>query len=80
MADEFPQFLTTKQAEKFTGLGGLAKRRCTGSGTPPYIRIGGRVVYDRDALIEWMRHHSFRNTSEYSAAQAMADAAAVGAQ
>lgn len=72
MADDLPQFLSTKQAETWTGLRGLAKRRCTGSNSPPFIRVGARVVYDRDSLASWMRQHTFSNTSEFSAAQAMA--------
>jgi len=81
MADQLPQFLSTKEAETRTGLRGLAKRRCTGDNSPPYIRVGSRVVYDRDVLDAWMREHTFRSTSEHSAKAAMAEAAATaGAQ
>jgi hypothetical protein len=32
----------------------LQKKRCTGGG-PPFYRVGGRIAYDRDALLAWGR-------------------------
>lgn len=50
------QFLTTAEAADLLRLAPqtLNKWRCIGGG-PSYLKIGGRVVYDRGALIEWAR-------------------------
>jgi predicted DNA-binding transcriptional regulator AlpA len=74
MAFNDREYLNTKQAEEYSGLGGFAKRRVTGNG-PPFVKIGGRVVYERSAIEAWLRARTFSNTTEQSAAEAIADAA-----
>jgi len=41
----------------------LAKRRVTGD-SPPYIKIGGSVLYDPADVDAWLQSRKFRSTSE----------------
>jgi hypothetical protein len=41
----------------------LAKWRLDGVG-PPYIKVGGRVMYDEDTVEHWMRSRMVKSTSE----------------
>ena len=75
MASDFPEFMNTREAEQYCRLGGFAKRRVTGNG-PPYLKRGSRVLYEKAALDRWLRECTFNNTSEHSAARAMAGGAA----
>jgi len=68
------QYLNTRQAEEYSGLGGFAKRRVTGNG-PPFVKIGERVVYEKSAIDAWLRERTFKHTSECGAAQSVADSA-----
>ena len=43
--------------------GTLANWRTRGTG-PPYIRIGGRVLYDREALFGWLTAKTRTSTTE----------------
>ncbi|MBN2371764.1 MAG: helix-turn-helix domain-containing protein [Vicinamibacteria bacterium] len=45
----------------------LANKRVYGDG-PPYIRAGGRVLYSRRDLDEWLRARRRHSTSEHPAA------------
>jgi excisionase family DNA binding protein len=51
-------FLTTEEAAKLLRIGRrtLANRRWEKTG-PPYRRHGGRILYDREELLEWSRRH-----------------------
>jgi hypothetical protein len=33
--------------------------------SPPFVKIGGRVLYRIDELIEWERHRTVVSTSHY---------------
>lgn len=54
--NEMPKFLTTAEAAEIlrTTVPCLATQRCVGGATPPYIKRGRTVLYDRDALLSWM--------------------------
>ena len=43
--------------------GTLDNWRHRGEG-PPYARLGGRILYDRDAVIEWVRSHERGGTTD----------------
>jgi len=72
MASDFPEYMTTREAERYCRLGGFAKRRVTGNG-PEFLKVGSRVLYARSALDAWLTARAYRNTSELSAARAMAE-------
>jgi excisionase family DNA binding protein len=61
-------FLTTKEAAERVRLSvaSLERMRVRGDGAP-FIRMGSRIVYDREALDAWARSRSFNSTSEYAA-------------
>ena len=40
--------------------------RATGSQLVPYRKVGGRVIYRREDLDEWLSHRVFSDTGEYS--------------
>ncbi|TIM22854.1 MAG: helix-turn-helix domain-containing protein [Mesorhizobium sp.] len=42
----------------------LANWRCSGKG-PRYAKLGARVVYNDHDLNDFVRHSTFRSTSEY---------------
>lgn len=50
----------------------LAKERCTGSGGPPFRKVGRDVIYEKGALDGWaavqISETSFQNTAEAKAA------------
>lgn len=45
-------------------VGTLANWRCSGTG-PTFSRIGGRILYRLDALVEWERKNTVQATGEY---------------
>ena len=47
----------------------LANWRSQGSG-PPFCKIGGAVLYDREKVEQWEAKHTVSSTSQYSAAGA----------
>lgn len=59
------QFLITTEAANLLRVDPktLCNKRCSGDG-PPFIRVGGRVVYDRADLIAWLSQNKCRSTSE----------------
>jgi hypothetical protein len=66
VAGEFPEYMTTEQAENYSGLKGLASRRVKGT-SPPYIKVGGKnskVLYSRRAIDEWLAARTRKSTSE----------------
>ena len=78
MATDFPEYMSSREAEIYSGLRGLAKRRVMGT-SPPYIKTGdgkgARVLYSKATIDEWMAARVRKNTCEHSAAVAMAEAA-----
>jgi predicted DNA-binding transcriptional regulator AlpA len=42
----------------------LANWRTQGGG-PPYVRMGGRIVYRQSELTAWIAHHTYSCTSDY---------------
>jgi hypothetical protein len=59
------EFLLTVEAAKMLRLaaGTLQNWRVRGEG-PPFIRLGGRVLYDRTALVDWARNQTTITTTE----------------
>lgn len=57
--------LIPREAANYTRLSAsmLAKLRVSGGG-PEYIKLGRKVIYDRDALDAWLASRVRRNTSE----------------
>jgi hypothetical protein len=56
-----PLLLDEKRAAELLGvsLSSLRKARCEGqhglrTAMPPYVRVGGRILYRRDDLIQWV--------------------------
>lgn len=58
-------FLTEGQASEIIPRSKFwfQKRRWAGDG-PPYVKVGGRVLYERQALIDWLRQHSRTSTTD----------------
>jgi hypothetical protein len=52
-------------ASRYTGVAQatLAKMRCWGGG-PEYLKLGRKVVYEREALDAWLNERRARNTSD----------------
>jgi hypothetical protein len=63
------QFLTTQQvADRYDGnisVRTLNNWRNLGSG-PAFTKIGGKVLYPIEKLIEWEQRNTVQSTSEYS--------------
>lgn len=66
------QFLTQSEAAEVLTVSqrSLERWRVTGEG-PKFIRIGRRIIYDMDDLIDHARERKFRSTSEADAADEM---------
>jgi hypothetical protein len=58
--------LTSAEAAEFLRLrpSTLAKYRCVGGG-PDFSKLGGRVVYPREALEQWVEQCTVSSTAEY---------------
>lgn len=68
------QLLNTSTTAEILGIRPQTLRlwRHTGRG-PRYIRLGGRygrVLYDRDELLNWLKQRTFASTSEEAALEA----------
>lgn len=74
---DIPEFLTPEQVTRFYGIRGLGVRRCRGNG-PPFVKCGdargSKILYARSSVESWLRARQFANTTEHSAAVAMAEA------
>jgi hypothetical protein len=59
------QLMDSAAAADYMGLAcqTLAKRRCLG-GSPPYYKVGRRVLYDRADLDAWLDSHRRESTSD----------------
>ena len=57
--------LSTPEASAYSGLSipYLNRLRTTGGG-PAYLKIGSRVVYDRDDIDVWLAKHRRTSTSD----------------
>ena len=71
---EHAPLLTTAQAAELLGMKvqTLRKWRLTGAG-PPYVRLGGRggrVVYRRAVIDEWLSSRTFTSTAAETVARA----------
>lgn len=67
------EYMDTPEAERYSKLKGLAKRRVLGPDAgPPYIKCGdgknSKVIYARTAIDEWMQARMRRSTSEHTVA------------
>ena len=62
------RYLTPKEVcERYRGsvsIGTLANWRSAGI-SPPYIKLGGKVVYDEEALVEWEKRRTAVGTYQY---------------
>tara|TARA_B110000971_G_C19679929_1_gene350634 strand:- start:355 stop:561 length:207 start_codon:yes stop_codon:yes gene_type:complete len=61
--------LNVIDAASYMGIaaGTLNYWRATGSQLVPYRKVGGRVIYRREDLDEWLSHRIFSHTGEYQA-------------
>jgi excisionase family DNA binding protein len=59
------QMLIAEDAAAYLGIGkqALAKMRLTGE-SPPFFKVGRRVLYDRDELDAWLKVRKRRSTSD----------------
>jgi excisionase family DNA binding protein len=57
--------LIAEDAAAYLGLGrqALAKMRLTGD-SPPFFKVGRRVLYDRDELDAWLSTRKRRSTTD----------------
>ncbi len=71
------EYLTTDEAAELLRLAAhtLHKWRCDGAG-PPYVRVGRRIVYRRDALREWALDREVRHTGQAVGARPAQEAGA----
>lgn len=62
-----PVFSDEKQIEQMTDgalkVSWLQQARWKGNG-PPYIKLGRRVMYERQAVIDWLRQRSRTSTTD----------------
>ena len=58
-------FLLEQEAAEVLRLerGTLQNKRLRGDG-PPFLKVGSRVLYDRQALVDWARARSRTSTSD----------------
>ena len=72
--EHYQEWLTTPEAEAYSGLKGLEKRRFLGT-SPPFVKTsgtrGGKVLYSRKAIDEWLLARTYNSTSDYSAKQGL---------
>jgi predicted DNA-binding transcriptional regulator AlpA len=74
MTDPTHRRLRTPAAADYLGYSGstLEKKRLSGDG-PPYIKLGGLVVYDTRDLDAWLNARRATSTSETASARAPAE-------
>lgn len=63
-------YLTPAQVtERFGGqlsVRTLANWRSSGNGGPPFVKLGGKILYPLSRLSEWESKRTVTSTSEYS--------------
>ena len=64
MSEKEELILTSEAAELLKLATGTLQNWRTRGGGPPYIRIGGRIVYDREATLAWARSKTRTATTE----------------
>jgi hypothetical protein len=66
MSSDFPPRMDTRTAAEFVGLSPrtLEKRRVTSSGDPPFLKLGRKVLYDRETLARWLDSKVRASTSD----------------
>ena len=73
MTNEQPQFLTAKEvSDRYGGrisVRTLNNWRNIGNG-PPFTKVGGKVLYSLEKLVEWEKLNTVQSTSEYSKGKA----------
>ncbi len=57
------QFLTVRNVAEMFHVQPVTVYRLVQRGTLPYLRLGRKLVFDRQAVIASMRHHESRNLS-----------------
>ena len=71
MASDYPEYMNSREAEVYSGLKSLAKRRILGT-SPPYIKTSAgknsRVLYSRKAIDEWLQARMRTSTSNHTVA------------
>ena len=63
----YPFFTPADLVERYGGkvtLRTLANWRSSGI-SPPYTKVGGRVLYPKDKVIEWEQRRTFQSTDAY---------------
>ncbi len=60
------QYLTETQLAEMTGrsIKSWQRDRSKGGGIP-FIRCGGKILYDMEDVTTWMNSRKFQSTSEY---------------
>lgn len=55
-----PKFLTPAECAELirSTPGSLATARCLGKPCPPWLKRGRAIIYDRDAVLQWMADQS----------------------
>lgn len=75
MASDYPQYMTTREAQNYSGLRNLATRRVQGN-SPPFIKTGegknSRVLYARAELDAWLQARTRKSTSDSGSVDARA--------
>lgn len=67
MDSENPFFTPNDLVDRYGGkvtLRTLANWRSSGM-SPPYTKVGGRVLYPKDKLYEWEQKRTFNATASY---------------
>ncbi|MHA1540005.1 MAG: helix-turn-helix transcriptional regulator [Alphaproteobacteria bacterium] len=65
--------MNTKEAAQYLGISKskMEKMRVKGDG-PIFLKLGSRVLYEKEALDLWAKGRSFQSTTEYRHVGAMA--------
>ncbi len=67
MPDDYPFFTPHDLVDRYGGkvtLRTLANWRSSGM-SPPYTKVGGRVLYPKEQLLEWEKRRTFNSTGSY---------------
>ena len=64
------RYITEQQLAKITkrSVKSWQRDRIKGGGIP-FIRCGGKILYDTEDIESWMNSRKFKSTSEYAEAQ-----------
>lgn len=55
-------YLTPKELEKELGISYSTQFKMRSSGVIPYLKLGGKIVYNKAEIIKWLENNSYKVT------------------